>query len=55
MSKNNNVESEQIEEQVESIGLRLKREREAKGLLLSDVVKQFNLSSEIIEALETCL
>ncbi|MCF6281995.1 MAG: DUF4115 domain-containing protein [Candidatus Polarisedimenticolaceae bacterium] len=53
MSKNNNAESEQIEEQVESIGLRLKRGREAKGLLLSDVVKQLNLSSEIIEALES--
>jgi len=53
MSNKDKAKPESTEEQIERIGLRLKRGREAKGLSLSDVVKQLNLASEIIEALES--
>ncbi len=53
MSNKDRAKSETTEEPIERIGLRLKRGREAKGLSLSDVVKQLSLASEIIEALES--
>ncbi len=53
MSNKDRAKSEATEEQIERIGLRLKRGREAKGLSLSDVVKQLSLASEVIEALES--
>jgi cytoskeleton protein RodZ len=53
MSNKDRAKPEATEEQVERIGLRLRRGREAKGLSLSDVVKQLNLASEIVEALES--
>jgi len=53
MSNRDKAKPEPPEEQVESIGQRLKSGREEKGLSLSDVVKQLNLASDIIEALES--
>ncbi len=53
MSNRDKAKPESPEEQIESIGHRLKRGRKEKGLSLSDVLKQLNLASDIIEALES--
>ncbi len=53
MSNKDKAKPEPSEEQIESIGHRLKRGRKERGLSLSDVVKQLNLASEIVEALES--
>ncbi len=53
MSNKDKAKPEPSDEQIESIGHRLKRGRKERGLSLSDVVKQLNLASEIVEALES--